>query len=62
MDNVRIWDYYNRTKYIQLDETIEQEEKGLEDCRIYENNDILLEMQIPRRGVLYNSTKIRSEV
>jgi len=39
----RIWDYFNKRKYANLEENLE---KTLNDCRIYEDNDILVEQQL----------------
>lgn len=41
-DKVRIWDYFNKRKYANLEDSIT---KSLDDCRIYDANDILLEEQ-----------------
>eukprot|EP00928_Gymnodinium_smaydae_P009295 TRINITY_DN13455_c0_g1_i1.p1 TRINITY_DN13455_c0_g1~~TRINITY_DN13455_c0_g1_i1.p1 ORF type:complete len:981 (-),score=219.43 TRINITY_DN13455_c0_g1_i1:51-2882(-) len=43
-EKVRIWDYYNKRKYGKLENQLES---SLEDCRICEPNDILLEQQLP---------------
>lgn len=42
-DKVRLWDYFNRRKYANLEEN---PNRSLEDCRIFDNNDILLEEKL----------------
>uniref|UniRef100_A0A7S1FB39 Ubiquitin carboxyl-terminal hydrolase n=1 Tax=Noctiluca scintillans TaxID=2966 RepID=A0A7S1FB39_NOCSC len=41
-DKVRIWDYFNKKRFANLEEKMD---KSLDDCRIFEDNDILLELQ-----------------
>lgn len=41
---VRMWDYFNKRRYANLEESLQ---KSLDNCRIYDANDMFLEEQLP---------------